>query len=65
MTISLKSLFLKIFASTISLASGFNVGTEGPSASIGAMIAYHIHKLFHFPIMVINSLISIGASSGY
>jgi len=64
MTISLKSLFLKIFASTISLASGFNVGTEGPSASIGAMIAYHIHKLFRFPIMLIKVMISIGASSG-
>ncbi len=64
MTISLKSLFLKIFASTLSLASGFNVGTEGPSASIGAMIAYHIHKIFKFPIMFIKVMISIGASSG-
>jgi CIC family chloride channel protein len=64
MTISLKSLFLKIFASTLSLASGFNVGTEGPSASIGAMIAYHIHKLFSFPIILIKVMISIGASSG-
>ena len=64
MTISLHSLFLKIFASTLSLASGFNVGTEGPSASIGAMIAYHIHRVFKFPIMLVKVMISIGASSG-
>ncbi len=64
MIISLKSLFLKILASTLSLASGFNIGTEGPSASIGAMIAYYLHKLFNFPIMMIKVMISIGASSG-
>ena len=39
--ISIKSVILKMLASSISLASGFNVGNEGPSAAIGAMIAYH------------------------
>ncbi len=64
MTLSLKTLFLKIFASALSLSSGFTVGTEGPSASIGAMIAYHIHKWFKLPSMLIKMMISIGASSG-
>jgi CIC family chloride channel protein len=64
MTITLKTLFLKIIASTLSLSSGFMVGTEGPSAGIGAMIAYHIHKLFKLPNMLIKMMISVGASSG-
>ena len=64
MTLSLKTLFLKVFASALSLASGFTVGTEGPSASIGAMIAYHIHKWFKFPKMLVKMMLSIGASSG-
>ncbi|MBA1419372.1 MAG: chloride channel protein [Epsilonproteobacteria bacterium] len=64
MTLSLKTLFLKVFASALSLASGFTVGTEGPSASIGAMIAYHIHKWFKFPKMLVKMMLSIGASAG-
>ncbi len=64
MTLTLKTLFLKIFASALSLASGFTVGTEGPSASIGAMIAYHIHKWFKLPSMLVKMMISVGASAG-
>ena len=64
MKLSLKTLFLKIFASALSLSSGFPVGTEGPSASIGAMVAYHIHKWFRLPSMLVKMMISIGASSG-
>ena len=64
MTLSLKTLFLKVFASALSLATGFTVGTEGPSASIGAMIAYHIHKWFKFPKMLVKMMLSIGASAG-
>ncbi|HHH21175.1 MAG TPA: chloride channel protein [Nitratifractor sp.] len=64
MTITLKTLFLKILASVLSLSSGFLIGTEGPSAGIGAMIAYHIHRLFQLPTMLIKVIISIGASSG-
>ena len=64
MTLSLKTLFLKVLASTLSLSSGFLAGTEGPSAGIGAMIAYHIHRLFRLPEMLIKMMISVGASSG-
>jgi len=64
MKLSLRTLFLKIFASALSLSSGFPVGTEGPSASIGAMVAYHIHKWFRLPSMLVKMMISIGASSG-
>ena len=64
MKLSLKTLFYKIFASALSLSTGFTVGTEGPSASIGAMIAYHIHKWFKLPSMLVKMMISIGASSG-
>ena len=64
MTLTLKTLFSKIFASALSLASGFPVGTEGPSASIGAMIAYHIHTWFKLPSMLVKMMISVGASSG-
>ena len=60
----IKTLFLKVIASALSLASGFLVGTEGPSAGIGAMIAYQMHKLFLLPKMLIKTIISIGASSG-
>jgi len=64
MTIGLKTLFLKIISSVISLSSGFVVGTEGPSAGIGAMVAYQVHKLFKLPKMFIKMLISVGASAG-
>lgn len=64
MTIKLKTLFFKIISSTLSLSSGYMVGTEGPSASIGAMVAYHIHKWFKLPSFLIKMLISVGASSG-
>ena len=64
MVLKVKTLFLKILASAISLSSGFMVGTEGPSATIGAMIAYQIHRLFRLPIMLIKMMISVGASAG-
>ena len=64
MTLRIKTLFFKVFASALSLSSGFAVGTEGPSAGIGAMIAYQMHKLFKLPPMLIKMMISVGASSG-
>ncbi len=63
-TVTLRGLILKIFASVLSLASGFNVGNEGPSAAIGAMIAHKLNALFHLPRRFVTLLISIGASSG-
>jgi len=64
MILKVKTLFFKVIASALSLSSGFTVGTEGPSASIGAMIAYQIHKLFKLPTMLIKMMISVGASAG-
>jgi CIC family chloride channel protein len=64
MILKVKTLFLKVFASVLSLSSGFMVGTEGPSAGIGAMIAYQIHKLFKLPKMLIKMMVSVGASAG-
>jgi CIC family chloride channel protein len=63
-TITVKGLFLKIIASVLSLASGFNVGNEGPSAAIGAMIAYRFNRLFDLPRQLVTLIISLGASSG-
>ena len=64
MKLKVKTLFLKVIASALSLSTGFAVGTEGPSAGIGAMIAYHFHRLFRMPQMLIKMMISVGASSG-
>lgn len=64
MILTVKTLFLKIITSALSISSGFAVGTEGLSAGIGAMIAYQIHKLFSLPTMLIKMIISVGASSG-
>jgi CIC family chloride channel protein len=64
MILTVKTLFLKIISSALSISSGFAVGTEGPSAGIGAMVAYQIHKLFKLPTMLIKMMISVGASSG-
>ena len=64
MILTFKTLFLKIITSALSISSGFIVGTEGPSAGIGAMIAYHIHRFFKLPTMLIKMMISVGASSG-
>jgi len=58
------NLVLKIFASSISLASGFAVGNEGPSAAIGAMIAQKLHNLLKLPKDLLRVSLSIGASSG-
>jgi len=57
-------LVLKIFASSLSLASGFAVGNEGPSAAIGAMIAQKFHNLLKLPKDLLRVSLSIGASSG-
>ena len=64
MVLTIKTLFLKIIASSLSISTGFMVGTEGPSAGVGAMIAYQIHKLFNLPAMLVKMMISVGASSG-
>jgi len=60
----LKDLLLKIFASSLSLASGFAVGNEGPSAAIGAMIAQRFHRLLRLPRHLLRVALSVGASSG-
>jgi CIC family chloride channel protein len=60
----IKDLFLKIFASSLSIASGFAIGNEGPSAAIGAMIAQKIHNFLKLPQKLIKISLSIGASSG-
>jgi len=62
--ITLKSLLLKVIASVISLSSGFAVGTEGPSAEIGALVAVQIEKFFKIPEKFLKIIISVGASSG-
>ena len=63
-TVTLKGLLLKILASVLSLASGFNVGNDGPSAAIGAMIAHRLNALFQLPRRLVTLVISLGASSG-
>jgi CIC family chloride channel protein len=59
-----KSLILKIIASSLSLASGFAVGNEGPSAAIGAMVAEKFHKIYNLPKKLLKVSISVGASGG-
>jgi CIC family chloride channel protein len=61
---TIKDLFLKIFASSLSIASGFAIGNEGPSAAIGAMIANKIHQFLKLPRHLLKVSLSIGASSG-
>jgi CIC family chloride channel protein len=63
-TYTLKDLFCKIFASSLSIASGFAVGNEGPSAAIGAMIAQKFHTMLNLPKNLLKVSLSIGASSG-
>jgi len=60
----IKDLFVKIFASSLSIASGFAIGNEGPSAAIGAMIANKIHEFLKLPRHLLKISLSIGASSG-
>lgn len=64
MDFRIKDLFLKIFASALSIASGFAVGNEGPSAAIGAMIAKKLHSVFLLPKRFLKVALSVGASSG-
>ena len=61
---TIKDLVLKIFASALSIASGFAIGNEGPSAAIGAMIADKVHKYLKIPKNLLKVSLSIGASSG-
>lgn len=60
---TISDLILKTFASALSLASGFAVGNEGPSAAIGAMIAYKFHRVLKLPKHLIKVALSIGSSS--
>ncbi len=62
--ITLRGLLLKIVASVLSLSSGFSVGNEGPSAAIGAMIAYQLNRFVEVPERFVRLILSIGASSG-
>ncbi len=64
LVIKVKTLILKILSSVLSLATGFMVGTEGPSAGIGAMIAYLIYRVYKFPKVLLKLMISLGATSG-
>ena len=64
MIFGIKDLILKIFASSLSLASGFAVGNEGPSAAIGSMVASKLHPIFKLPKDLLRVSISIGASGG-
>jgi len=59
-----KDLILKIFASSISIASGFAIGNEGPSAAIGAMIAQKTHEFLKIPKNFLKLFLSMGASGG-
>ena len=63
-SMNIKSLFLKIIASSLSIASGFAIGNEGPSAVIGAMIGQKLHTIFKLPKEMIRVMLSVGASSG-
>ena len=63
-TFTLGDLALKTVASAISIGSGFAVGNEGPSAAIGAMIAYRLHSFFRLPRELLKVAIGVGASSG-
>jgi len=62
--ITWKSLFLKIIASSISLASGYAVGNEGPSAAIGAMVSNKLYNIFKLPRKLLKVGLSVGASGG-
>ena len=64
LSISIKSMFIKIIASALSISSGFAIGNEGPSAVIGAMIGQKIHTYFNLPKKMIRVMLSVGASSG-
>ena len=61
--INVKTLVMKVIASTLSIASGYAVGTEGPSASMGAMVAYQIPRFFGLPSMLVKMMISVGAAA--
>ncbi len=64
LSFGVKDLILKIFSSALSIASGFAIGNEGPSAAIGAMIANKVHSFFNLPKKILRISLSIGASSG-
>ncbi len=64
LTISVKDLFVTVFASSLSLASGFAIGNEGPSAVIGAIIAQKFHNILKLNKKILKVSLSIGAGAG-
>jgi len=62
--IGIKDVILKIFASAISIGSGFAVGNEGPSAEVGAILAFYLSKLVKIPVTLMRTVIAAGASAG-
>jgi len=55
---------IKLFASSISIGSGFSVGREGPTALIGATIGSFFGQILNFPINRMKMVVGCGAAAG-
>ncbi|HHE04905.1 MAG TPA: CBS domain-containing protein, partial [candidate division WOR-3 bacterium] len=55
---------LRFVASSINVGSGFSLGPEGPSVSLGGGVGSFLGKIFHLSSRNNRLLVSIGAGSG-
>lgn len=55
---------IKLIASACSIASGFSVGREGPTALIGATIGSLFGQMLRFPVVKMKMIVGCGAAAG-
>ncbi len=62
--LSLKDTVAKLVTSILSLASGFSLGREGPTAAISAGIGSSLGRFFHLSKKRVKALVAVGTAGG-
>lgn len=62
--ITIVQTIMKFVTSVLSLASGFSLGREGPTAAISAGIGSYFGQAFHLSKRKVKALVAIGAAGG-
>ncbi len=62
--LGLKDTAAKLITSVLSLASGFSLGREGPTAAISAGIGSSLGRFFHLSKKRVKALVAVGTAGG-
>ena len=62
--LGIKDTVAKLITSILSLASGFSLGREGPTAAISAGIGSSLGRFFHLSKKRVKALVAVGTAGG-